>query len=209
MEYSGNSTKSKQALAEREREKPEKKKVEKVIKGKTVEKKRSIARKFFDIFLCRDVDDVSDYIKNDVIIPAIQRTITDTICNAAEMLFGGRSRNRSDRNETMNYTKYSRSSLYGRDGDYDRRPSRSSDRYFYDDVILETLGDAKEVLDRVIDICDKYERVSVADLCDLVGRASNYTDNKYGWVDKDMANASIIGTRDGYLLKLPRPHLID
>ena len=52
------------------------------------------------------------------------------------------------------------------------------------------------------ELIDQYGMVSVGDLYDLVGVTGQYTDNNYGWTD--LRTASVVRTRDGYMIKLPR-----
>lgn len=77
-----------------------------------------------------------------------------------------------------------------------------ADKYDYDDIILESRGEAEDVLERMDELIATYQLVSVADFYDLVGVSGNYTDNKYGWTD--IRNASVIRVRDGYMIKLPK-----
>ena len=79
---------------------------------------------------------------------------------------------------------------------------RTRTGYNYDDIILETRGEAEEVLERMEELIETYGIVSVADLYDLVGITGNYTDNKYGWTN--IRNAEPVRVRDGYMLKLPK-----
>lgn len=175
----------------------EREKLQPIAKAKT--KKKSEIRKFTDVFVAEDVTSVKDYIVNDVLIPAAKKAISDIITNGIEMLLYGevKGKNRDRGNGRVSYTKY-----YERDRDYDRysRPRRSV--YDYDDIILETRGEAEEVLGRMDDLIDNYGMVSVADLYDLVGIQGNYTDNKYGWTNLRMAGVQRV--RDGYMLKLPK-----
>ena len=69
-------------------------------------------------------------------------------------------------------------------------------------IILESRGEAEDVLERMDELIATYQVVSVADFYDLVGVSGNYTDNKYGWTD--IRNASVIHVRDGYMIKLPK-----
>ena len=80
--------------------------------------------------------------------------------------------------------------------------SRTRTGYDYDDIILESRGEAEDVLERMDELIATYQVVSVADFYDLVGVSGNYTDNKYGWTD--IRNASVIRVRDGYMIKLPK-----
>ena len=74
-------------------------------------------------------------------------------------------------------------------------------------MVLETRGEAEDVLSRMDELIDTYGVVSVADLYDLVGISCNYTDNKYGWTN--LRNAEPVRVRDGYMLKLPKALPID
>lgn len=83
------------------------------------------------------------------------------------------------------------------------RNKYKDDKYGYDDIVFDSRGEAETVLDQMIDIVTTYDRCSVADLYDLVGFISDYTDNKVGWTD--IKKASVVRVRAGYALKLPKP----
>lgn len=178
-----------------------KKDIQPVAKAKT--KKKSEVKKFADVFIAEDITSVKDYIVNDVLIPAAKKAISDIITNGVDMILYGEAKGRDRRRDggsRVSYTKY-----YDRDRDRDRDYDRSRTRrsvYDYDDIILDTRGEAEDVLNRMDDLIDAYGMVSVADLYDLVGISGNYTDNKYGWTN--LRNAEVRRTRDGYLLKLPK-----
>ena len=57
----------------------QRKKQEKVVQGKVRRKKKSEVRKWKDIFISEDVEDVKSYIIMDVIVPTIKNTILDTV----------------------------------------------------------------------------------------------------------------------------------
>jgi hypothetical protein len=204
--YEPNSHKYKKAKAESENN-TEKKKIEKVVSGTAKLKKKSEIRKFTDIFIAEDASKVKTYILSDVIVPAAKKLISDIVKDGIEMiLYGGTDRGgrRSNgfRADYVSYNKYSER----RD---DRRGSDSRTRtgYSYDDIILETRGEAEEVLSRMDELIDMYGMVTVADLYDLVGVSGNYTDNKYGWVN--IRNAEPVRVQDGYMLKLPKALPLD
>ena len=56
------------------------------------------------------------------------------------------------------------------------------------------------------DIIDQFEVASVADLNDLVGFPTSYTDNKWGWIY--LGDVQIRQVREGYLIDLPSPEPI-
>lgn len=203
QEYQPNSHKyKKDSQNETKDERP---KVDKVVTGKVKTKKKSEIHKFADIFISEDASNVKSYIFMDVLVPAIKKAISDIVTDGIDMiLYGGtghsRKRSSSGSNATyVSYRSYSdRERDRRRDDDY-----RSRSRYSFEDIILETKGEAEDVLDRLDELIDQYSMVRVADLYDLVGISCEYTDNKYGWTN--LSNARVERVRDGYMLKLPNP----
>lgn len=196
--YKPNSHKAKkeqeEALAER--------KVEKVIKGSAKTKKRSDVKKFADVFISEDAGNVKSYIIMDVLIPAIKKAISDIVTNGIDiMLYGetGRSKKKSPASK-ISYRSYYESDNERR-RDYSSVRTRST--YEYDDIVLDSRGEAESVLATMDELVETYGMVSVADLYEMVGVQGSYTDNKYGWT-KNIRNASVVRVRDGYLLKLPK-----
>lgn len=177
----------------------EEKRAEKVVHGK-VKTKENGMRKLTDIFISEDVSNVKNYILLDVIVPAIKKTIYELIVGTLDMsLYGGRGGGKRPTADKVSYRDYN---------DISRSDSRSYDRtrtnsgYSYDDIVLESRGEAEAVLSRMDEIMDEYNIVRVADLYDLVGVTGNYTDNNYGWTN--IRNAKIVRVRDGYKIDMPR-----
>ena len=198
-DYKANSHKSKEN--QEKKKAATEKKVEKVINGKVVKKTNNV-RKLTDIFISEDVKNVKSYVVMDVLVPSIKKAVSDIVTNGINMILYGESGGRkSNSNATyVSYNKYS---------DRDRRPATDQARtaYSYDDIVLETRGEAEEVLSRMDELIDAYGVVSVADLYDLVGISCNYTDAKYGWFN--IRSAEAVRVRDGYVLRLPRAVPID
>lgn len=189
--YQSNSYKSKETQERNE----EKKKIEKVIVGQAKTKKKSGFGKFVSGFVADETHNIKTYLFKDVVIPTIKKTITDVV----DMILYGGSKRSSSRSIA---SRVSYRSYYDEPRTARRDEPRTVQGYSYDDVILETRGDAEEVLDKLNEIIDTYQIASVADLYDLVGISGNYTDNKYGWTN--LSSADVVRTRDGYQLKLPR-----
>lgn len=177
----------------------DRKKVEKVVHGRVRTKPKSGVSKITDVFISEDAANVKSYIVMDVLVPAVKKAISDIVRDGIDMILYGESRGRKSSSASgyVSYRDYSRSD--DRDRFWDSR-SRSS--YAHDDIILDSRGEAEEVLTRMDELIDTYGNVSVADLYDLVGKSSEYTDNKYGWTN--IRNAEPIRVRDGYMLKLPK-----
>ena len=178
----------------------EEKRVEKVVRGK-VKTQKNNKRKLADLFISEDAGNVKNYIFLDVIIPAVKKAIYDLVVGALDMsLYGGRGgsgkRSTADRVSYRDYNSVSRRDTRSYES------ARTTSGYSYDDIVLETRGEAKAVLSRMDEIMEEYEIVRVADLYDLVGITGEHTDNKYGWTN--IRNAKIVRVRDGWKIEMPR-----
>lgn len=177
------------------------KRVEKVIKGKAKVKKNEI-RKLTDVFISEDVGNVKNYILMDVIVPAVKKAIYDLVVGTLDMsLYGGRGGGgrRSTADKVSYKTDYNGVS---RRDERTYNSNRTASGYSYDDIVVDTRGEAEAVLMRLDEVMEEYECVRVADLYDLVGVTGNYTDNNYGWTN--IRNAEVVRVRDGYKIKMPR-----
>lgn len=202
-DFKPNSHKSKEANASQTSEK----KIEKAISGTAKTRKKSEIRKFTDVFISEDMESVKSYILMDVLVPAVKKAVSDIVTNGIDMLLYGETGGSSNKPIS---SKVSYRSYYDRaNGDNRDRYStvRTRSGYSYDDVILNSRGEAESVLMRMDELISSYGMVSVADLYDLVGITGNYTDNKYGWTD--IRNASVVRIRDGYVIKMPRALPLD
>lgn len=186
-------------------EREDHRKVEKVIKGRVVQKKKSLGKRFLETFIGDDVNSVTGYILHDVLIPAAKATLSDMVQGGIEMLlFGERKGNRTRRDQGRSYVSYNNySSQNNRREDRREYGQRSRARHNFDDIILSTRGEAEEVLSHLVDLTMDYGEASVADLYDLVGITEEFTDRKYGWTN--LGSASVSRVREGYLLNLPKP----
>ena len=191
-DYKSNSNRSK-----------EENKLEKIVKGPVITRKKTGFDKLKSDFISDDAKNIKSYVFGEVLIPAIKKAISDIVTDGISILLYGESRgnNRRSTADRVSYRSYY-------DNNYDCRSSivRSSN-YSYDDIILNSRGEAEDVLVRMDELMETYGLVRVADLYDLVGITGNYTDNKYGWTN--IRNAEIVRVRDGYMIKMPRAVPID
>lgn len=201
-DYKSNSFKSKETPNEPIPEK----KIEKVTTGKVVTKKHSGIRKFADVFVSEDVESVKSYILLDVLVPAVKKAISDIVTNGIDMILYGENGSNNVKKSTASKISYQRYYDDRRDDRRHAEPQRQLG-YSYDDIIIESRGEAEDALSRMSELVDTYGMVTVADMCDLLGVTCRYTDNKYGWTD--IHTARIVRTRDGYMIKLPRAMPID
>ena len=202
-EYKPNSNRFKEEQKQKE---TERKTLEKVVTGKVITKKKSKFSKFLDEFISEDARSVKSYVFGEVLIPAIKKAISDIVTDGIDIILYGESKNGRRRStaDRVSYRSY-----------YDGGTRRTSmnerqaitSGYSYDDIILNTRGEAEDVLARMDELMSTYGLVRVADLYDLVGITGNYTDNKYGWTN--IRSAEIMRVRDGYMIKMPRAVPID
>lgn len=196
MNYQGNSHKSKEEKAS----KPE---VRRIVEGGVVERKKPLGRKFSEMFMGDDARSVGNYLLLDVAIPAAKSLIMDLISQGIERALYGDSRPRS-RDHRPGYTNYNKVSKRDERREMSRHARATHD---FREIVLESRGEAEEVLDTLTELIDKYDVATVADLYEMVNISGSFQDDKWGWVN--MRGASVRRVRDGYLLDLPRPVAID
>ena len=178
------------------------KRVEKVVHGK-VKTKKNNARKLTNVFITEDAANVKNYVLFDVIIPSIKKALYDLVVGALDMtLFGGRGGGSNDKRSISDKISYKDYNSISKRNERSYGNTITTSGYSYDDIVLETRGEAESVLSRMDEIISEYDEVRVADLYDLVGITGDYTDNKYGWTN--IRNARVVRTRDGYKIEMPR-----
>lgn len=180
------------------------KKIEKIIKGKVIQKKKPFYKKVINGIIGEEVEDIPNFIFYEILIPSAKQIIDDTISG---LLYGSsRTRRTRDRKGGGGHISYSR---YYDEKSSQRKPSPNyRSRYSFQDVVLDYREDAADVLDTLIEMIDVYEMASVADLYDMVGLPINHTDQDYGWTS--LGDADVRQVRGGgWLIDLPKPILLD
>lgn len=202
----GNSHKlreTKEAVEEAPREK-----VEKIIEGKVVQRKRPWYKRAAESMVADDAQTVGDFVLVDVVIPAVKNLFYDIITQgSSRVLFGTTTARRSNPSSVIRgglRTQYRDS---GPSVDRGRSLSQvSRARHDFDDIVLDSRVEAVEVLDALGVLVDKYGRASVSDLYDLLGVSGSFTDRQWGWTD--IRDSDVRQTRGGFILDLPRPELL-
>lgn len=190
---------------------PKKKEVKQIASAKV--RKQGLLRRFGKSILEDGIESAKEKAYNDIIVPGIKSILFDTVTDILDtMLFGGSenasrgSQRRSESRRRGDRTSYS--DFYEKRSRGGSRSSEREDRYYEpDDIILDTRSDARDVLDELDFMIRKYGQASVADYYDLVGVTGDWTDNRYGWIS--LRGASIKPIRDGFLIVMPRTHLLD
>lgn len=200
FDYPSNSEKNKRIPDNQIKEK----KVEQIVTGQVIRQKKTIGQKFSETFLGDDTKNVVDYIIQDILIPAMKSTLSDMVGGGIEMLLFGERKSHGGstiyRDRDRSYVPYNKISRYRED----REPLRvNRSKTDLDDIIIETRGEAEDVLSHMVDLIDDYGVASIADYYELLGIESEFTDNKYGWTK--LRDASVERVRRGYCIRLPRP----
>lgn len=179
----------------------EEKKILPVVTSAT--KKKSKTNEFLRLFLPEDVDSVKDYLKKET-VNAIKTLASTLIKGGSDMiLWGSTTANKpSGSAGKVSYSSYYEGGSRFSQSQTDK--SKQPIRYSYDEVVLDTRGEAEEVLARMSELIDAYDVVTVADMYDLCNITGEYTDNNYGWTNLSGAKPTLI-TGGRYILKLPRP----
>lgn len=195
------------------------KKVETVAKGRAVQKKQTLSEKLSSTFLATDIHSVFRHIVFEVLVPAAKDTLYDIIHGSASMmLFGNRNGNRPGRpngqGETRIYRDYGQYSNGRGASTTTRQPDGyseqgNSSRNVLDDIVFTTKQEAEDVLDSLKKLIEEYGVASVMDLYNLAGVRSVFTQDKYGWFELNDRVSGIVRIREGWLIKLPRPIVID
>jgi len=183
--------------------------IEQVVTSGVKRRKKPLGKRFLETFVAGDPKQVLHYILFDVLIPAAKDTAADAFSQGIERWLYGEARSASRRtgarpgNQSyVSYNRYSQSPSSPFQKQDDRvRISRGA--HTFDDIVLETRGEAEIVIERLFDIVNKYEQATVADLYELVGVTGTHVDNNWGWTD--LRGAGAVRVTGGYLLDLPRP----
>lgn len=219
LDYKPNSMKSKKENAENRKVPP----LKTVTQGKV---KKSSALDLITSSFSKE--ELKDKFLNEMIVPRVKdfvyKTGSDTLFTILNILESGLGM------VVYGETNYSKNGIGNRrrNGGWTSYDSMYSDRFGsaiskkessnagvtrknIDDmrqVIVPSRGDSVKVINGLRDTLDQYGIVTVAQLYMLINQSvDNFTYHNYGWTNVD--NVSVTMTRDGYLIRLPKPKPID
>lgn len=176
---------------------------EKIISGNAKKKKRY----FSGMFSADNIDNVGEYVVEDVFIPNIKKLIYDAICNSVRMLLYGSAGGSSEKGTSSISRPAYRKAF---DDARNNKPLEGYSRKTpYEDVVTDDRGDAEDILQTMDEIADTYGVARIADLYEIAGFDTKPTDNNYGWTRESVKRAKVVRINDGYLLKFPRPIPLD
>lgn len=185
------------------------KKVERVVTGEVVRRKTPLGKRLANRLLPGNPENIWEYMVGDVIIPAMRDTVFEAFMGGFErMMFPDsdppRRRLRPGPGPGYGYTAYHNQYTTVNKREERRAMSpRGRANHSFDEIILPHRAEAEEILYRLFDYIQQFDEASVADLYEMCGISSNFTDQKWGWTE--LPGAYVSRTTRGYLLNLPRP----
>lgn len=200
---------SARARSQSDRARPEEQPtIERVVSGEAVHRKRGLGRQFKDTFIAGSARMAFDYILLEVVVPQIQEMMLDALHGGTEKYIRGDSRSRRSRSPGPYSSHPGQVNYQGMSGN---RPNttrtlsqQARSRHDFGDILIPSLQEAEDVIDRMYDVLARYGSVDVAALYSLTGIQVSHTDKKWGWTS--LAGARAIRQRNGsYLLDLPAP----
>lgn len=182
----------------------------KVAQNETTHRKEdNMLTSFLSTIIVNDVRDVKEHVMKEVVEPRIRSGILDVIIEGSRFLLGddtSRSYGRSsidNRGSRYHAATNSGSSNISRD---DRNRNRSHSSSFDSrDYPLPSRGKAEEVLSKLRQDIEEYDRATVAAFLKEVGVNPSYTDMDIGWYELDPSYSFVRGTIDGWVVVLPKP----
>lgn len=207
--FPGNSNYSRESKISKVEAEP--KKVEKIVEGKVIQQKKSLGKKFSEMFIGGDAKSAGAYVVYEVLLPAAKDALADAMSQGIERFLYGEVRSINRRkggrggNGYVSYNKISQRPPWSDDRPPMGRRARA--QHDFDDIVIERRDEATAVLQRIFEYIDRYGSASVRDLYELVGVPSQYTDDKWGWTFID--EMDVMRVRGGYKLILPRPEPLD
>lgn len=173
-------------------------------------KKDSEAKRIGKRFFSEDAKTVGSHVVETVVVPSLQKLLSDAVKGAIDWLIYGSKGSRPQTGVgTISYGSY-----YNRSGIVNPTPiytnpmlANKPTLYAVNDVIIADRGEAEEVLLRMKESITSYGMVSVGDFYDLVGQRASFTDQKWGWFD--LRTADIIRVEGGFCIRFPKVQPIE
>ena len=182
----------------------------KPVTTNVVIKKESEAKRLGKKFFSEDAKTVGSHVVESVVIPSLQKLLSDAVKGAIDwLIYGSKGSKNSSGVGTISYGSYYNRSGYTNPTPVYTNPMLNNKPTLYavNDIIIADRGEAEEVLLRMKESINSYGMVSVGDFYDLVGQRANFTDQKWGWFD--LRTADIIRVDGGFCIRFPKVQPIE
>lgn len=186
------------------------KKLEKVVTGKTTVSKNTDPGNMLSKFLVEGVQAAGKSMVLDVFLPKCKQAVYDALQNGLSILFWGpggvRKNNNLGTGTRINYTSPNgvKTSVSGNQ----RVTPAVKKPIDPEDVTFETRLDAQNVYDTMLDIIERFEKVSLGEFLELANVSNDdYTYYKYGWEALPPADIRRLGN-GSYYIRFPKMQII-
>lgn len=203
---------------------PEKEKVEKVITGQAVTRKKPLGKRFMETFSGADNKSVGQWVFTDILVPSIKNLIYETFKTGLEMKLFGQARTPrmgGGLGNQVAFTAYNRMSapMMGQSPMFNNPMMQNNQmpqqgqlspqaRQMHDfkEIIMPSRQDAVVVLEKLYELLSKFNVVSVSDFYAACGITPEFTDERWGWYS--LQGSDISHSSQGWLVDLPNPSVI-
>ena len=214
VQYSSNS-KTQRPSADNERPLP----AQVVPTGQAVARKKSIGKKFREQFAGDDAKTVGVYLLVDVVVPALKNLLYDLGNEGLKRtLFGGSARPgavgtiigstlaSTSRTAYSSFSKATPNPATQIGPSTEMTPQQRA-MHDFSGIILQSREQAYQIIDVLSGLIDDYGAATVNDFYACIGQTPEFTAVKYGW--KSLGSAEVRHIREGYLLEMPRPVVLE
>lgn len=196
--FPSNTLEDRMKRTQKKEEKRERPKVEKVIEGGARKRKATLGQKFKETFFMEETDEIAKWVRDDVVLPTLRDALFAMVTGSLSMALFGTVRGAGRRSSAFGTVDYN-----GISSGRSQREARSAKaRHTFEDLTFDAKHEADDVLEAMRDMVDEYGQVSIADMYELAGVSSDPIDRKWGWTS--LRTASVIYSRDGYIIDLPK-----
>lgn len=190
--------------------------VKRVTTAPAEQRKRGLGHKFKETFIGGSLRDTVEYMVTDIVVPAVQDLLYDTLEGGLRRMIHGESNVRSRGAAASSYSNVGRVNYQGMSikppttaPSSNRMLSRRSrTKQDFAEIIIESRREADEALEQMYEFLSRFGVVYVADLYGLTGIQSSHVDYKWGWTS--LQGSKVARMRDGrFLLDIPKPDLLE
>lgn len=203
--FKGNSDASKLTVNDN---RPEKR-FDAVTSNVTVEKNTSELSKLKKRFFAQDIKSVASNVLDKVIVPSLQKLLSDTFKQSLDwLIYGTKGSSSPYSNQPYGNVSYSR--YYQQQNPENQVPVWARPQqtpvpgpYAVNSILFAERADAEIVLARMQEAVDNYGMVSVADFYDMINQTCSFTDQKWGWVNLNNDIAYVVRNGDQFSINFP------
>jgi hypothetical protein len=191
-----------------------------VVSGIAVERKESVRKKFLSAYAGDSAQSVGHYLLNDVVVPATKNLVSDLVTQGINRLLYGTTHRPNQggivgsvvgsRMTGVGYGKFFNGGASTQQSQQQAQPQMSAQAratHSFNEIYFPTRSDGEIVLEELRNLIEKYGNAKVVDFYLLSGITSAFTDQKYGWTN--LSRASVMQTRQGYVIDMPRPEVLN